>query len=771
MFLKTCLATQSLRASLLVRPAGEAPFPVELAIQKPDRVWVKLGASVRRSNGHVVERIVPGINQKTEKSTIAAVNQLLFEDYLRSFQLFIAAKPEASFGIVAKPDEIRAGKVMKVFDLSPKPQGRTLRVVVDPTDWLPREVLIAADDGSITRVMIPNISGSADLSGVDFGVVTTPVIAGSEAERIQSISIDQLLTVIDSAYPAGTTLEVAGTFPDKLSKVRSAEVSLLVDGQVDGKTTITGPWRLRWAPRPSDSKSFHVQIVATQGSDRVVLLDRTVRIVYAWPLGVKVASIRSDGLAALELSEPLSPVFKRLELTYNGLPVKAWQEGNLLLVEGTRLVPGRAFLSGRIHREDGVNFPLPSTVLVVKPAVEAGSLDSSIEVTKTNELTAIPLSLTQQPEGAERFRVWLNEEVVAEGAGPQPIGPMMGAMSPGRNEIVIELIRSRTSFFSVPLETQATVTLDVQRRQVVDRLLAGFERPLRYRLAVWLRLTDRLPSELTHPDATYPKVREWLTGKSLMAENGEVKPLKLKLTPDLVFNDEAKRCETQLKETGEFLARLTEFMDTAHGGKKLVSTSATLESALEVMQRALTGAQSQHSQVAEMLEGVNAFLVSHSRTQATPFVRETAPFKAWGRASFSDHSGLIEACLKIVRSVTSYAGLENADRYLNQFGDAPFQKHLLKATQHLREVIRLKSQLDRVQEEIRLLERALERASSKEERDGIAKRIGEHRINEQRIYASIATERTRAWEAVETAGRSMNVDLSGAPEKAPKWPT
>ncbi|MCC7434315.1 MAG: hypothetical protein IT363_06485 [Methanoregulaceae archaeon] len=760
-----------MRATVLVRRAGEAALPVKVVLARPDRMWIQAGEAVTRGNGQVIEQVSGGgSSQSSIPSTQATLLESLSADYLQVFRLFFL--PDADLGVQLKQqvDDVRGTINFKVFDLSEKSRpGKTARLFVDPRDWLPREVSLSWQGSELTRVLISEIATDTDVSQVDFGSGQTATKAGAIDQAEKIVRVEDFPQPHTESFPLGTILAFTGPFPPSLSKHRAATLNVLIDGVTYSSLTISGDWVAKWKPQSPDGKKYQVQVEVVQGSDRVLLGRREIEIKKHWTLEPQSIQINDDGLAVLQPSHPLREEWDQLKFHWNGSPVKTWMDKGRLVMEGPRLLPGLVTLSGQMTRKDGSQFQAETMRLTVAPAFTITVPIDTCRVDLNNADQLIKLELTRTLPGVTFWRVWLNGIDVLDGKG-SPGSPTMDLLVPGKNELVLELVRGRTSFFSQAHSITAEVDVAVQRRQVAEVLLRLYRVPLTHRLAVLLKLQDQLPGELTDPQADLPSVRGWQVGMKVMKEIGPLSPPKTFLTVDPRFNDEAKAVETGIRDLFDYCLRNAELLSFAYGDGQQVKNGGRLEDTLRAMLQALDNSRGATASAKTQLKMANAFFKTHGRQNAEPFSRESERLDLTGEGSKVTHYHRVclQAVGMIAAGVDSEPALAAALGFVQGNSDAPYRAKLVSAIGRLREVIKLKYQLSVVMNEIRLMERALDKATSKEERNGIAEKIANLRVRAERLSAAIALEQVKAWEEIEAGAAMIHVNLSSAFEKARK---
>ena len=769
----------------MIKEPGETTRTCRIVLARPSSFLIKEPQLHLRSNGLNIE-VVDGSGAVTSSraTDASAIRDAFNRDYLRIWSLFI--QPNSLDGFDAKnlDPEPRGSQLFGVVMLSDmKRVGFGIRMVIDPTDRLPREMqILKPGSAEMIKVTVAEIKldqdTAADLFGkkVDANVVSA---AASDARVVQQ-SWEALMSASTRVYPTRTHVALTGPFPKQFTKDggRECTITLLVNDKVSGRVDTTDKWQVLWVPDLGQLGKFTLRVQGRQGSQVVELGQCEVDIRADWPWAVQSAVVDISGAVILSLEQPLPQDVTRLTLSWNGLVTNAAALGSSIRIGSGRLVPGLVNLQGSLTRSDGSTFELAPRTVEVESLVTCSVPADTLTVSRATMEQTIEVGMAfKKPFAATKWTAWINGFAVATGrAAGDGISLPLEAVFDGKNDLVIEFTAGVASVFSAPVTVMATVDADVQRLRVSELMLAAIEKPVRRAVLLLAQGQKMTPKD----DPTAMEVLEgiplpapghWIEISEAIAGVNEIASLKPPITTDLRFNERAKELVSVAKGVVVSTQYAASNLAVAYGEAGLISRSKNLLLTLSEMVGALKTANGNTSNALDSLTTLVRFMSDFPPRTAVQFDRESMLLKRMaGDATLRYyHLLFLEDVRDLVAAIDDINRLDRlAKTIANLQGDAPFRERLKRAIEILKEVVGWKNEIRKLNQQIADLELAMARATSKEERESLGKKIGDLRGTASAKERQIRKQQEEAWRLIAEAATELGIDFTGVFDVAPK---
>lgn len=775
---------KTMDVSVVIREPGEPPRSARLVFARPNKFYLYDSGRIVRSNGTVIETLdSPDKVSASVASDDKSIAKAFESDFWRIWSMFIRPNCLDGFEVKNLDPEARGAELFGVMMLSqPSGGGKFLRLIIDPKDRLPREVQFSSPGRTeVTKAVVGSIKLDQEVDEALFGKPTSASELATPGSKNGSAAATwtALVEAKETLYPSRTNVVISGDFPKQLTTAggRTAKIVLTVNGKVSTEVETGKGWKLTWVPEPGQLGECVLELQGRQSNQVVALGTARAMIRPDWPIKIAGSEIDENGSIRLDVSSSLPTGITGLMVSLNGKKGGASISGDVVVLSSTSVTPGQVNLGGSFTRLDGAEFELSPTTFILNSLLDCViSPDQKWEVTRANMEQTAKISVTsKRPFSPTKWTAWTNGFQVANGEmSSGNVNLPLEAVFEGKNDLVLELSNSKVTLFSAHIPIVAKVDVDVQRLRVSEILQRVIELPLR-RSVLLLAMAQELSideeaSAKALTDLKLPGPRKWIESSLAISEVDTITNQRPPVTTDYTFNERAKELDGVAKGILRLTCSAAAKLSIAYGDGRIVANGPNLAATISQMISALKGATSEIQMSLENLAVINKFFAEFKPRVSVSFARETSLLKqmAAGTQLRYNHQTFLENIAEILRIIDSVDGLDKLKKTVETTQDVPFRKKIQVAIDHLIYAAQFKLEMIKLMVEIRRLELAMSRASSKEEREVHAKRIAELRQAYANKEEDRKIERARAWAIIEEIATELHIDFSGVLLVAPK---
>lgn len=782
--LKSALqSSNTLKVTVRVKRGNDPGRSVTLALKRPGFVKLDSNDFAITSDGTTI--LVDDKGRASRKSTpytLASLTECFVRDDLRLWAIFFAPNAFDGFKVKVEDPVPQDQRLLSSFRLlDPKRPGRTYAVLTDPSNHLPVQITFSTpEDPELTIVSITSMEQGAELPDSTFAVAgSTGVPDTIRATGSLTIPWTEFLRVGGGLLPSRTRISFTGSFPRDLAGAVGSPgtFTLSLDGVPLSQADSLAEWRLDWTPKESTLLSGTLRIEGRSGSKKEDMGSVQVAIRSDLPWRVESASVQPDG-ATLLVGDFSMFQDAQLALTCGGISLKSHLSSQGLRIWGDRFTPGQVSLQGSIVTRLGATFELPSINVDIAPFVTLEGLPTdSVQVGRAQLTESVILAIkSRAPIAKPVCRVWING---VESQGHMIDGERLEIekynLFDGLNDLRVMVMSGTVAYFTPPSRMTAKVDVEVQRMRASDVLL-GFIEPSMSRVVTLFAQAvsgplDPLDVPPSAKDCLELRPGAWSLAAKLAADATIKDRPRLPVTIDEAFNRRLSEVADAGIGSVERIRYCLSQLAVGFGSDGLVKRRTTAgERVSDVFGRmvdALESADGTTAEVLARLRSIRQFLVDHPGIQKDGMKAELLLMeKAGGEKRNFEIERVLRACREMASSRNDLQKLIDFQRKIDGTPDLAARGDLSKACNYFAEICRIWIKSDATKEQIRKLEIARSLATSKEEREVIAKQLADQRTNLVEMQEGAKKVREEAWRLIEASIVGLGADPTGAFDSA-----